>query len=303
MNNDKNTAELQINSQWNDGRLRLVEWTPQSKIIIKRAYLSLRDTLNSKISGFCMHVKGRGGVKAAARCIYSQLQKYGFAARFDIKSYYSSMDHDVLIGILENHELDDSILNIVKQYLKVPDRNNTGVGIVAGGALSPFLGAVYLGPLDAAMKKLFLRGKIFYIRYQDDFVILAKSRWELKRSIKLMYSIISELKLQVHTEEKCFIGKIDKGFSFLGYFFKPNCKLRPSRESLERLKSKSLRLYEQACKNRLENFDTLRFRLRQYLERWLLYLKSGLQGIIKKYTVKKLEKFIEFNFKKNNIIL
>ena len=84
--------------------------------------------------------------------------------------------------------------SIVQQYLKVPDRNNSGVGIVAGGALSPFLGAVYLSPLDYVMGKICKKGNIFYIRYQDDIVILAKNMWDLRRSLKILYSVLEELK-------------------------------------------------------------------------------------------------------------
>jgi len=84
--------------------------------------------------------------------------------------------------------------------------------------LSPFLGAVYLSPLDSAMEKLCIKKKIFYIRYVDDVVILAKSRWDLRKSLKVLYSVLSQLKLKVHTEEKRFIGRTDKEFSFLGYF-------------------------------------------------------------------------------------
>ena len=118
-----------------------------------------------------MHIKGRGGVKGAVRCIYTQLDKYKFAARLDIKSYYSSINHDVLMNILSSFELEADLLNIVLQYLKVPVEAGfkpTSTGIVAGGALSPFLGAVYLSPLDYAMEKLCRKKKIFYIRYMDD---------------------------------------------------------------------------------------------------------------------------------------
>ena len=144
--------------------------------------------------------------------------------------------------------------------------------------MSPFLGAVYLSPLDLAMEKLCLKKKIYYIRYVDDLVILAKNRWDLKRALKILYSVLSELKLKVHTEEKRFIGRTDKGFSFLGYFFKPNCKLRPSRESLKRLVSNSLRLFEQEISSN-RNYVV---RLRMYLERWLIYFRSGLQGMVQK---------------------
>jgi len=240
-----------------------------------------------------MHIKGRGGVKGAVRCIYSQLEKYKFAARLDIKSYYSSINHDVLMDILNGFELEADLLDIVQQYLKVP--LETGfkpicTGIVAGGALSPFLGAVYLSPLDNAMEKLCKKKKIFYIRYQDDVVILAKSRWELRRSLKVLYSVLSQLKLEVHTKEKRYIGRTDKGFSFLGYFFKPNCKLRPSRTSLKRLVSNSIQLFEHGAD---------RSQLRIYLERWLIYFRSGLRGMVQMKSIKKIEKLIDYNFKIN----
>ena len=235
-----------------------------------------------------MHIKGRGGVKGAIRCIHSQLDKYKFAARLDIKSYYSSINHEVLIKVLRDFELEASLLDIVLQYIKVPDKYNKGRGIVAGGALSPFLGAVYLSPLDYAMEKLCKKKMIFYIRYQDDVIILAKSRWDLRSSLKMLYSVLEDLKLKVHTEEKRFIGKIDKGFSFLGYFFKPNCKLRPSRVCLQRLVSKSLLLYEQKA---------TRKQLLEYLERWLIYFRGGLRGIVQIKGIKKIEKFIDYNFK------
>jgi len=57
-------------------------------------------------------------------------------------------------------------------------------------ALSPFLGAVYLSPLDYAMEKLCLKKKIYYIRYVDDLIILAKNRWDLRRSLKVLYSAL-----------------------------------------------------------------------------------------------------------------
>ena len=148
--------------------------------------------------------------------------------------------------------------------------------------------AVYLSQLDYAMEKLCKKKKIYYIRYVDDLIILAKSRCDLRRSLKILYSVLSDLKLKVHTEEKRFIGKIEKGFSFLGYWFKLYCKLRPSKESLKRLVSNSIRLYEQKA---------TRKQLLEYLERWLIHFRGGLRGITQTKSITKLEKFIEYNFK------
>ena len=63
-------------------------------------------------------------------------------------------------------------------------------GIVAGASPSPLLGALYLSPLDCAMEALQENESIFYIRFMDDFVILTKKRWQLRKAIKIMHTIL-----------------------------------------------------------------------------------------------------------------
>ena len=100
----------------------------------------------------------------------------------------------------------------------MPDKYEKGREIVAGGVLSPFLGAVYLSLLDYAMEKLCKKKKMFYVRYQDDLVILTKSRLELKKALKVVYSVLSQLKLKVHTKEKSTLEELRKDFLFLLIF-------------------------------------------------------------------------------------
>ena len=79
-----------------------------------------------------------------------------------------------------------------------------------------------------------------------------------------------------------FVGKIEKGFDFLGYYFSPSRKLRPSMKSLNNLLTNSRRLYEQGC-------DVNRLRL--YVSRWFSYIQAELKGFVslrgglKKYLV------------------
>jgi len=76
--------------------------------------------------------------------------------------------------------------------------------------------------------------------------------------------------------------------------------LRPSRVSLHRLVSKSIpssfktelrrtgRLYEQKANRK---------QLLEYLERWIIYFRGGLKGIVQIKSIKKIELFIDNNFK------
>ena len=92
---------------------------------------------------------------------------YAYVARFDIRHYYESIDHRVMLAQLRHVSPD--VFDVVQDYLCVPDRRGTGKGMVAGGAISPLLGGLYL-PLDRAMEGLCKKNWIRYQRFMDDYV-------------------------------------------------------------------------------------------------------------------------------------
>ena len=114
------------------------------------------------------------------------------------------------------------------------------------------------------------KGWSVYRRYMDDFFIFASTRWKLKQAIREMHRILTHLKLKVHRIKR-FIGHTKKGFDFLGYRIQPNRKLKPSLESLRRLKECARRLYEQGASME---------RLRCYVTRWYQWLHGGLGGVV-----------------------
>ena len=99
-------------------------------------------------------------------------------------------------------------------------------GISLGCPLSPVLGALYLKPLDGLMERLDLP----YVRYMDDWVTLAKTRWALRRVVQQVNTLLDNLKLEKHPD-KTFIGRIDRGFDFLGYRFVAKACVWPPRPS------------------------------------------------------------------------
>ena len=143
--------------------------------------------------------------------------------------------------------------------------------MVAGGSLSPLLGAVYLDPVDQAMTRRMEKHKAGYIRYMDDFVILATTRWQLRAAIREVMHVTAALGPRLHHRQKHFVGRIERGFDFLGYRFHPARRLRPSAESLRRLLARARRLHEQGAGGR---------RLWQYVARWTRWLWAGLGGMI-----------------------
>ena len=77
----------------------------------------------------------------------------------------------------------------------------------------------------------------------DDILVLAPTRWKLRRAVRLLNQVLSSLELEKHPE-KTFIGRIEKGFDFLGYHFS-RAELTVARATLENFAARALRLYEQ----------------------------------------------------------
>jgi len=166
-------------------------------------------------------LEGRGGAKAAVRFVDAQRADNTFVFRTDVKSYYASIDHDILLTMLDRHLPDGRVLDLLRQYVRrtIYDGGlyeDVERGISLGCPLSPLMGAFYLKLLDERMETTGLP----YARFMDDWVILAPSRWKLRAAIRLVNETLAELKLQQHPD-KTFIGRVSRGFDFLGYLFTP----------------------------------------------------------------------------------
>ena len=154
----------------------------------------------------------------------------------------------------------------MQEYLAVPDVRSTGRGMVAGGSLSPLLGAIYLSPLDTAIEDLREHCDVDYIRYADDFIIMARTRFLLRRAITRMHQVLNDLRLQVHPDKR-FIGRSERGCDFLGFVLHPHRHLEPSPVSIQRLCERARRLHEHGADHQ---------RLRRYVHHWHLWFTSGL---------------------------
>ncbi|TEU19092.1 MAG: hypothetical protein E3J21_04585 [Anaerolineales bacterium] len=133
-------------------------------------------------------------------------------------------------------------------------------GIALGCPLSPLMGALYLHRLDERMAELGL----FYARFMDDWVILAPTRWKLRKAIKVVNQTLAELKVQQHPD-KTFIGRIARGFDFLGYRFSSS-GLGIAPRTIERFEERMARLYEQGA-------DASR--IGAYARHWWRWVRAG----------------------------
>ena len=74
----------------------------------------------------------------------------------------------------------------------------------------------------------------------DDILFLADTRWKLKKAIRVLNRTFDDLKLVKHPD-KTAMGRVARGFDFLGYHFTPS-GLSLAAQTLAHCASKALRL-------------------------------------------------------------
>jgi hypothetical protein len=224
--------------------------------------------LNPSFSKACYHLKGHGGLKRAINDVLTHYPKNRFFCKTDVKEYYDSIDHYTLLMKLHDYIKDSKVIYYIWQFLNRTIEwgglyQEVKRGISRGSSLSPLLGAFYLLDLDQRLEKL----NVKYFRYMDDVLILATTRWKLREAIRVLNQAFSELKLEKHPD-KTFIGRIEKGFDFLGYHFSPE-GLSVAEKTIEKFLGRSVRLYEQEQR---EPFGSPLLGL--YVRRWVTFFAS-----------------------------
>ena len=248
-----------------DGYLEI--WSALDSLVLKAITIVLATQLAPRLSKCCTHLAGSGGAKAAVREVVGKLAEGKFVFRTDVRSYYDSIRHDVLFSQLKQHIDEPRLLDLLWQYLHrtvYDDGRYEDVeqGISLGCPLSPLMGALFLDVLDRRMEATGL----CYVRFMDDWVILAPTRWKLRKAVRIVNQTLAELRVQQHPD-KTFVGRVSRGFSFLGYEFNASGLAGIASTTRERFVERVRQLYEQGAGMN---------RIGQYVRRWCMWVRSGL---------------------------
>lgn len=132
----------------------------------------------------------------------------------DIKKFFATIDHKILLDIFRRHVEDKDINWLVKEIV-FSFNTNQGKGLPLGNLTSQILVNVYMNEFDQFIKHKF---KVkYYIRYADDFVVLSDDKKYLENLlIKMIEFLENELKLSLHPD-KVFIKSYASGVDFLGW--------------------------------------------------------------------------------------
>ena len=105
-----------------------------------------------------------------------------------------------------------------------------------------------------------------YVRSMDDWVVLAPTRWKLRAAIRAVNQVMAQLRVRQHPD-KTLIGRIARGFDFLGYRFSA-AGLAVARQTVERCVAKVSQLYEHGA---------ARSRIGDYVRHWARWVRAGVR--------------------------
>ena len=133
----------------------------------------------------------------------------------DIRKFFANIDHKILVKILEEYIPDANIIWLLENVIdSFSSEKDMSVGLPLGNLTSQLFVNIYMNKFDQFVKhKLKVKR---YIRYADDFIILAEDKKWLEEQISPIKEFLrQELRLALHPD-KIFIKTVASGVDFLG---------------------------------------------------------------------------------------
>jgi len=187
--------------------------------------------------GFREGLNGHDALKALELSIMRSGINY--LVDVDIKGYFDHVDHKWLIRMIRERIVDRTILRLIGKWLRAGvleegKRVRNEAGVPQGGVISPLLANIYLHyVLDLWITRKVrkeLAGRIYLIRYGDDFVIGFTERGDAQKVWEILPDRLKQFGLELSPEKsrliefgkRAYLERKGKGerletFDFLGF--------------------------------------------------------------------------------------
>lgn len=155
------------------------------------------------------------------RIVSKNYTRQCWALKLDVKKFFASIDHNILIRLLEKQIKDKDILWLLTGVIN-SFHSEVGIeeGIPLGNLTSQIFANIYMNELDQFIKHN-LKIK-HYLRYSDDFLILSGYNESLSRLLVPIKKFLQRnLNLELHSK-KIILRKLEWGIDFLGYIVLPH---------------------------------------------------------------------------------
>jgi retron-type reverse transcriptase len=164
---------------------------------------------------------GKGTHRAVKRLnyFYGKVSKNNtkqvWALKCDIRKFFDSINHEILLSILDSYIEDKEIMELLRKIISSFYKKEVGCGLPLGNLTSQLFVNIYMNVFDQFVKHK-IRAK-YYIRYSDDFIILSDNKkWLEGILIEINRFLSDRLKLSLHPN-KVYIKTFSSGVDFLGW--------------------------------------------------------------------------------------
>lgn len=160
--------------------------------------------------------KGKGTSAAVDRALH-HARKWAFFLKLDVRSYFASIDHDVLKRAIRRRIRGGPVLELVDRivdaYATAP-----GVGLPIGALTSQHFANLYLAPLDRHLLEVAkARGMV---RYMDDVVVWHDDRSALLEILHEARALARE-RLRLEIKPSWQLQRSSRGLSLCGFRIYP----------------------------------------------------------------------------------
>ncbi len=179
---------------------------------------------------------GRSCHGAIKRVEEYKRQGYRYVLDADIKAFYDTIPHKLMLDRLREKIADGWVLNSITKMLKAGVMQDgivhkTDKGTIQGGVISPLLANLVGDIIDKELERADYR----FVRYADDFIVMTKTEEELPAALLFVKEVVEgKLGLKL-SEDKTELTNFKRGFRFLGFRFIGRYK-GISSKSLDKLK-------------------------------------------------------------------
>ena len=170
---------------------------------------------------------GRSAHQALERVQVGLMKKLHQVIDLDLRSYFDTVRHDLMLAKIARRVQDDDLLWLCKRILKASGNR----GLPQGSVIGPLWANVFLDDVDRILERIQVEAKqgqyevVRYTRFADDLVVLVSSHprarhWAAKVEQQLREEL-RKLDLTVNEEKSCTVNfGAGEPFDFLGYTFR-----------------------------------------------------------------------------------
>lgn len=151
--------------------------------------------------------------------------------KIDFSKYFYRVDHEVMMKIIRKKIKDEKVIRWIESRIKSPDmpfglpvgkrpedvepsERLYDKGMPVGALISQMLANVYNNEIDQYAKRTL--GIRYYIRYQDDIVVLSNDKKQIREWHRLLEKFANE-EMKMELNDKTSIRPIAQGIEFCGF--------------------------------------------------------------------------------------